>query len=46
MSVVAAGVTLQEALIAYDILKKEKISITVVDAFCLKVWGGGGDIHH
>lgn len=35
---VAAGVTLQETMIAYENLLKEKISIRVVDAFCLKVY--------
>ena len=37
-TVVGAGVTLHEALTAYETLKKEdKINIRVVDAFCLKV---------
>ena len=37
VTVVGAGVTLHEALAAYETLKKEGINIRVVDAFCLKV---------
>ena len=34
---VGAGVTLQEAIIAYNALKTEGINITVVDLFTLKL---------
>ena len=34
---VGAGVTLQEAIIAYNALKTEGINITVVDPFTLKL---------
>ena len=37
VTVVGAGVTLHEALKAYETLKAEGINIRVVDAFCLKV---------
>jgi transketolase len=36
VTVVGAGVTLHEALTAYETLKAEGINIRVVDAFCLK----------
>ncbi|MDO8518808.1 MAG: transketolase [Deltaproteobacteria bacterium] len=36
VTVVAAGVTLNEALAAYDILAKEGISIRVIDAYSVK----------
>ena len=36
MTVVGCGVTLEEALKAYDILKKEGINIRVIDPFTLK----------
>ena len=36
VTVVGAGVTLQEAIIAYDALKAEGINIRVVDPFTLK----------
>ena len=36
VTVVGAGVTLQEAIIAYDALKGEGINIRVVDPFTMK----------
>ena len=36
MTVVGAGVTLQEAVVAYEELKKEGINIRVIDPFTLK----------
>jgi transketolase len=38
-TVVAAGVTLHEALKAADMLKAEGIGITVIDAYCIKPLG-------
>lgn len=35
-SIVAAGITLHEALKAYDMLKRENIFVTVIDAYCIK----------
>ncbi len=36
IAVVAAGITLFEALDAYEELKKEGISIEVIDLYCIK----------
>ena len=36
VTVCAAGVTLHEALKAYDILKKEDILLRVIDLYCIK----------
>ena len=36
VTVVGAGVTLHEALQAYETLKKDGINIRVIDIFCLK----------
>ena len=38
VTVVGAGVTLQEAIIAYNALKTEGINISVVDPFTLTIW--------
>jgi transketolase len=35
-SVIAAGITLHEALKAYDILKKENISVRIIDLYSIK----------
>jgi transketolase len=36
VTIIAAGITLFEALKAYDILQKENINIRVVDLYCVK----------
>ncbi|MBN1169293.1 transketolase [Candidatus Woesebacteria bacterium] len=36
VTIVAAGVTLHESLKAYEILKKEGISVRLIDAYCVK----------
>lgn len=35
-TIVAAGITVHEALAAYDLLKKEGINIRVIDLYCIK----------
>lgn len=36
ITVIAAGVTLHEALVAYDELKKEGVFICIIDLYCIK----------
>lgn len=36
ITVIAAGVTLHEALVAYDELKKEGVFIRIIDLYCIK----------